>query len=452
MEVLTTREIAMAVGGTVNEEKQINNVCIDSRKVQMGCLFIAIKGENFDGHDFINLAVQNGAHAVMSHKNIECDVPVIMVEDTSKALLNLAGYYRSRFDIPVVALTGSVGKTTTKEMISEVMCVKYKTLKTQGNLNNEIGLPMTLFGLDRSYSAAVIEMGMNHSGEISRLAKATRPTVGVITNVGVSHIENLGSRENILKAKLEMLDGIQWGSKIILNGDNDLLSKVENNSYNIQFFGIENPNNTVSATDIKMLDESTRFTVLYSGEKQSVNLPALGIHNVYNALAAILVGLEHDISLADCAKALENYTPSGMRQRIKKVGNITFIEDCYNSSPDSVKASLCTLKDMGEGRKIAVLGDMLELGEFSSQAHYESGLQVAKNGVDMLFTFGEMSKQSVKSAKENGVNLAYSFDDKAMLAKELADTIKDGDTVLFKASRGMLLEEIIEAIYDNFKA
>ncbi len=452
MEVLTTREIAMAVGGTVNEEKQVNNVCIDSRKVQMGCLFIAIKGENFDGHDFINLAVQNGAHAVMSHKNIECDVPVIMVGDTSKALLNLAGYYRSRFDIPVVALTGSVGKTTTKEMISEVMCVKYKTLKTQGNLNNEIGLPMTLFGLDRSYSAAVIEMGMNHSGEISRLAKATRPTVGVITNVGVSHIENLGSRENILKAKLEMLDGIQWGSKIILNGDNDLLSKVENNSYNIQFFGIENPNNTVSATDIKMLDESTRFTVLYSGEKQSVNLPALGIHNVYNALAAILVGLEHDISLADCAKALENYTPSGMRQRIKKVGNITFIEDCYNSSPDSVKASLCTLKDMGEGRKIAVLGDMLELGEFSSQAHYESGLQVAKNGVDMLFTFGEMSKQSVKSAKENGVNLAYSFDDKAMLAKELADTIKDGDTVLFKASRGMLLEEIIEAIYDNFKA
>jgi len=452
LEVLTTREIAMAVGGTVNEEKQINNVCIDSRKVQMGCLFIAIKGENFDGHDFINLAIQNGAHAVMSHKNIECDVPVIMVEDTSKALLDLAGYYRSRFDIPVVALTGSVGKTTTKEMISEVMCVKYKTLKTQGNLNNEIGLPMTLFGLDRSYGAAVIEMGMNHSGEISRLAKATRPTVGVITNVGVSHIENLGSRENILKAKLEMLDGIQWGSKVILNGDNDLLSQVEDDSYNIQFFGIENPKNTVSAVNIKMLDECTQFTVLYSGEKQSVNLPALGIHNVYNALAAILVGLEHDISLADCAKALENYIPSGMRQRIKKVGNITFIEDCYNSSPDSVKASLCTLKDMGEGRKIAVLGDMLELGEFSSHAHYESGLQVAKNGIDMLFTFGEMSKQSVKSAKENGVNLAYSFNDKSALVKELVDTMKDGDTVLFKASRGMLLEEVIEVIYDTLKA
>lgn len=452
MEVLTTREIAMAVGGTVDAEKQINDVCIDSRKVQMGCLFVAIKGENFDGHDFINLAIKNGAHAVMSHKKIKCDVPVIMVEDTSKALLDLSGYYRSRFDIPVVALTGSVGKTTTKEMISEVMSVKYKTLKTQGNLNNEIGLPMTLFGLDRSFEAAVIEMGMNHSGEISRLSKATRPTIGVITNIGVSHIENLGSRENILKAKLEMLDGIQWGSKIILNGDNDLLSKVEDSSYNIQMFGIENKNNTVSATDIKMLDECTKFTVLYSGEKQSVTLPALGLHNVYNALAAILVGLEYEISLKDCAKALENYKPSGMRQRIKKIGDITFIEDCYNSSPDSVKASLCTLKDMGKGRKIAVLGDMLELGEISNQAHCESGLQVAKNKIDMLFTFGEMSKYTVETARQNGVDTAYSFDDKEKLAQKLKDTITSGDTVLFKASRGMLLEEVIEAVYENFEA
>ncbi len=452
MEVLTAREIAMAVGGSVNGDTQINSICIDSRKVQMGCLFIAIKGDNFDGHDFINSAIENGAHAILSHKDTECDVPVIRVDDTSKALLALSGYYRSRFNIPVVALTGSVGKTTTKEMISEVMSTKFKTLKTQGNLNNEIGLPMTLFGLDRSYQSAVIEMGMNHSKEISRLAKATRPTMGVITNIGVSHIENLGLRENILKAKLEMLDGLKWGSKLILNGDNDLLSQVKNDFYDIIFFGIKNEKCSVSAFDIKTLDECTEFTVLYSGETQKVILPTIGVHNVYNALAAITVGIEHNISLNDCAKALEDYKPSGMRQRVKKVANITFIEDCYNSSPDSVKASLRTLKEMGEGRKIAVLGDMLELGEISSRAHYESGIRAVQNEIDILLTFGEMSKETIKAAKENGINFAYSFEDKQELTKKLEGLLKDGDTVLFKASRGMLLEEVIEALYENLRA
>jgi len=452
LEVLTAREIAMAVGGSVDGESQINAVCIDSRKVERGCLFIAIKGENFDGHEFIESAVKNGAHAIMSHNDIECEVPVIKVDDTSKALLELGGYYRSRFDIPVVSLTGSVGKTTTKEMIFEVLSTKYKTLKTQGNLNNEIGLPMTLFGLDRSYEAAVIEMGMNHSGEISRLAKATRPTMGVISNIGVSHIENLGSRMNILKAKLEMLNGLKWGSTLILNGDNDLLSMVKNDSYKIIFFGIENEQCEVRAFDIKQLDERTQFTVLYNGETKQVMLPTLGVHNVYNALSAIAVGVQHEISLDDCAKAIENYTPSGMRQRVKKVANITFVEDCYNSSPDSVKASICTLRDMGIGRKIAVLGDMLELGSISQQAHYESGVQVAQNKIDILFTFGDMSKHSVQAAQENRIDFAQSFDDKKELIKKLEDTLKDGDTVLFKASRGMALEEVIEALYEKLKA
>ncbi|NCC87362.1 MAG: UDP-N-acetylmuramoyl-tripeptide--D-alanyl-D-alanine ligase [Clostridia bacterium] len=451
MEVLTAREIAMAVGGSVDGESQINAVCIDSRKVERGCLFVAIKGDNFDGHDFIELAVKNGAHAIMSHNDIECEVPVIKVDDTSKALLALGGYYRSRFDIPLVSLTGSVGKTTTKEMVFEVLCAKYKTLKTQGNLNNEIGLPMTLFGLDRSYEAAVIEMGMNHSGEISRLSKATRPTMGVITNIGVSHIENLGSRENILNAKLEMLGGLKWGSTLILNGDNDLLSQVQDDSYNIIFFGIENEQCAVRAFDIKQVDGCMQFTVLYKGETKQFVIPTLGIHNVYNALSAIAVGVQYEISLDDCTKALENYTPSGMRQRVKKVANITFVEDCYNSSPDSVKAAICTLRDMGKGRKIAVLGDMLELGSISAQAHYDSGVQVAQNKIDMLFTFGKKSNNSVKAAQKNGIAFAQGFDNKNELIKKLEDTLKDGDTVLFKASRGMELEEVIEALYINLK-
>ncbi|MEG1819315.1 MAG: UDP-N-acetylmuramoyl-tripeptide--D-alanyl-D-alanine ligase [Oscillospiraceae bacterium] len=452
MEVLTAREIAMAVGGTVDGDAQINSVCIDSRKVQKGCLFIAIKGENFDGHDFIKSAVTDGANVVLSHKDISCDVPVIKVNDTAKALLALSGYYRSLFDIPVVSLTGSVGKTTTKEMISEVMSTKYKTLKTQGNLNNEIGLPMTLFGLDRSYQAAIIEMGMNHSGEISHLARATRPTMGVITNIGVSHIENLGSRENILKAKLEMLEGLKWGSTLVLNGDNDLLSKVRDEDYNIVFFGIENESCQIRAKDIEQLEESTRFTVIYEDQSENVEIPTLGIHNVYNALCAITVGVLHDISLGDTSKALKKYTPSGMRQRIKKQGGITFIEDCYNASPDSVKASLSTLHDMGSGRKIAVLGDMFELGSISNQAHYDSGLEAAKNEVDILFAFGEMSKNTVKAAKKNGIKKAQGFTDKSKMIKVLEETLKENDTVLFKASRGMALEEVIEAIYDKIKA
>ena len=451
MEVMTAREIALAVGGSSDGESQINSVCIDSRKVERGCLFVAIKGENFDGHDFIESAVKDGANAIISHKDIECEVPVIKVEDTSKALLALASYYRSRFDIPVIALTGSVGKTTTKEMISEVLSTKYKTLKTQGNLNNEIGLPMTLFGLDRSFSAAVIEMGMNHSGEISRLAKATRPTMGVITNIGVSHIENLGSRDNILEAKLEMLDGLKWGSTLILNGDNDLLSQVKNETYNIIFFGIDSDKCKVRASNIEQLDNSTKFTVIYDGQETEVEIPTLGIHNVYNALSAITVGIMHEIDLNVIAKALKNYTPAGMRQRVKRVAGITFVEDCYNSSPDSVKAALSTLHDMGNGRKIAVLGDMLELGEISQQAHSESGIQAAKNDIDILYTFGEMSKNSVESAKENGIETAKSFDNKKELAKALLELLKRDDTILFKASRGMALEEVIEELYKNIK-
>ncbi len=449
MEVLTAREIALAVGGLVDGDSQINSVCIDSRKVERGCLFVAIKGENFDGHNFIESAVKQGANAIVSHKEIECEVPVIKVEDTSKALLALAAYYRSKFEIPVVSLTGSVGKTTSKEMISEVLSVKYKTLKTLGNLNNEIGLPMTLFGLDRSYQAAVIEMGMNHSGEISRLAKATRPTMGVVTNIGVSHIENLGSRENILKAKLEMLDGLKWGSTLILNGDNDLLSKVENNSYKIIFFGIENKECQVRAENIKQLDETTTFTVSYNGQSCEFEIPTLGIHNVYNALSAISVGVLHDISLENISKALKNYTPAGMRQRVKKVSGITFVEDCYNSSPDSVKAALSTLHDMGNGRKIAVLGDMLELGNISEKAHYESGMQAVKNNIDIVYTYGEMSKKTVDAASENGLESAKGFDDKEELAKALIETIKPGDTVLFKASRGMALEDVINSLYEH---
>lgn len=451
MEVLTTQEIANAVNGMADRDVQIDSIFIDSRSVQKGSLFVAIKGENFDGHNFIKMAVENGAYAVMAHEDIECEVPVIKVDDTSKAFLDLAGYYRSNFDIPIISLTGSVGKTTTKEMIYEVMASKFKTLKTQGNLNNEIGLPKTLFNLDRSIEAAVIEMGMNHAGEIERLSKATKPTIGVLTNVGVSHIENLGSRENILKAKLEMIKGMKTGSTLIINGDNDLLSQVKIYDYKIIKFGIDNESCNVRATDIQQLNCETKFNVLYQDEKYEIVLPTMGVHNVYNALSAIAVGIQFNIDIKDSAMALKNYVPSGMRQRIKKVSSITFVEDCYNSSPDSVEASLRTLKDMAKGRKIAVLGDMLELGSISKKAHEHSGIEANENEIDILLTYGDMSKFTHDIAKEQGVNYCEWFDDKTKLANSLKSIIQPNDTVLFKASRGMALEEVIEDIYKSLE-
>lgn len=451
MEVLTAKEIAKALNTTVDMNADIKSIIIDSRIAKKGSLYVAIKGERFDGHDFIDMAVENGASAVVSHKDVECSVPLIKVDDTSKAFLELAGYYRDKFNIPIVSLTGSVGKTTTKEMIYEVMSTKFKTLKTQGNLNNEIGLPKTIYNLDNSYEAAVIEMGMNHKGEIHRLAKATKPTFAVITNIGVSHIENLGSRENILKAKLEILDGMKKGSTLIVNGDNDLLSNLKLENFNVIKFGIEN-NCEIKAININQLDNETEFDVEYNNKKCSVRIPTVGIHNVYNALSAIAVGIQLDISVEDCAKALQNYVPAGMRQRVKNVGKVTVIEDCYNASPDSVKASLKALDDLANGkRKIAVLGDMLELGDYSKTAHEMSGHEAVKNGVDILLTYGELSKHTYNIAKENGIKECKSFLEKDKLISYLIDIVQDDDTILFKASRGMALEEIINALYKSVK-
>lgn len=451
MEVLTAKEIAKALNTTVDTNADIKSIIIDSRIAKKGSLYVAIKGERFDGHDFIDMAVDNGASAVVSHKDVECSVPLIKVDDTSKAFLELAGYYRDKFNIPIVSLTGSVGKTTTKEMIYEVMSTKFKTLKTQGNLNNEIGLPKTVYNLDNSYEAAVIEMGMNHKGEIHRLAKATKPTFAVITNIGVSHIENLGSRENILKAKLEILDGMKKGSTLIVNGDNDLLSNLKLENFNVIKFGIEN-DCEIKAININQLDNETEFDVEYNKKKCSVKIPTVGIHNVYNALSAIAVGIQFDISVEDCAKALQNYVPAGMRQRVKNVGKITVIEDCYNASPDSVRASLKALDELANGRrKIAVLGDMLELGNYSKTAHEMSGHEAVKNGVDILLTYGELSKHTYNIAKENGIKECKSFIDKDKLISYLIDIVQDDDTILFKASRGMALEEVINALYKSVK-
>jgi UDP-N-acetylmuramoyl-tripeptide--D-alanyl-D-alanine ligase len=449
MELLTLSEVATAVNGELFGSADINAVCIDTRKITKGCLFICIKGERFDAHDFADEALEKGASAVMIDEDITPNGPYVKVENTAKALLQLGGYYRSKFNIPVVALTGSVGKTTTKEFTYLVVSAKYNAIKTQGNLNNEIGLPQMLFQIDNTVESAVIEMGMNHFGEISRLVNATKPTIGLITNIGVSHIENLGSRDGILKAKLELIEGLKKGAPLILNGDDDKLSTVKDDEHKIYFYGINNGD--FKADNIVETENSTSFVINYFGKSQSVTIPTIGIHNVYNALSAFAVGYFLDVDPQLSADALAQYVPAGMRQKVVKVGKITSIEDCYNASPDSMRAALRTLHDTNGNKKIAVLGDMLELGDYSKEAHLSVGKMVGENKIDFLLAYGTNAKYYVSAAKENGCDNAFLFDNKEELSNKLLEIANDDDVVIFKGSRGMKLEDVINTVYKRWE-
>lgn len=449
MEKLKLSEIAPYLGATYNKDAEFDSVCIDTRKITKGCLFICIKGERFDAHQFADEALSLGAAAVMIHSDIEPNGAYIKVDDTAKAMLSLSGYYRSKFDIPVIGLTGSVGKTTTKEFTHLVVSAKYNAIKTLGNLNNEIGVPQMLFQIDNSTEAAVIEMGMNHFGEISRLVNEVKPTIGLITNIGVSHIENLGSREGILKAKLELCEGLAEGAPLILNGDNDMLQTVKDEHHKVVFYGIEN--GEFKAENIVETDNSTSFDVAYYGKKQHITIPTIGIHNVYNALAAFVVGYFLNVEPQAAADALGTYVPAGMRQKVVDVDGITSIEDCYNASPDSMRAALKTLSNIKGNKKIAVLGDMLELGDYAKTAHTEVGKAVAENKIDYLLAYGNDAKFYVDGAKQDGVKNAFLFDDKEKLSEMLLNIATKGDAILFKGSRGMKLEDVINTVYKGWR-
>lgn len=453
MRTFTTEEIARATGGVASGHAEVTGVVIDNREAGPGSLFIAIKGERLDGHTFIDSAIEAGATAVLCHKDVECAVPTVRVQDTTKAFLDLARSYRLEYDIPVVALTGSVGKTTTKEMIWCVLNAKFHAHKTYKNWNNEIGLPKVLLRLEPEHTALVVELGMNHKGEISTLSKTALPDLGVITNVGVSHIENLGSREGILAAKLELLDGMKPGSPILLNKDNDMLSTVDLPDYKVVWFAVRDENAEVRAEDIEYLDDTTRFTVVTPEGSCPVELPTTGEHNVYDALAAIAVGRELQIPLADAAAALKNYRPAGMRENIVEKGGVTVIEDCYNASPDSMKAmaETLTLKGAPGRRKIAVIGDMLELGDYAEEAHALAGQYMAEAGIDLLITYGPLSRFAAESARAHGLLRVFDFRDKNDLTRQLTGMLKPGDVVAVKGSRGMQMEEIIQSIYDNLE-
>ena len=452
MKAFTLQEAAAALGlPQMQAQATLADVCTDTRKIQPGSLFVCLRGERFDGHSFASQAAQLGAAALLVDHPVDADVPQLVVTDTGKALLQLAGWYRRRFQLPVVGLTGSVGKTTTKEFIALVLGAKYNTLKTQGNLNNEIGVPQMLFRLEDSHTAAVIEMGMNHFGEISRLTRAVAPTVGLITNIGVSHIENLGSRAGILQAKLEILEGMAPDAPLIVNMDNDMLRTVKLGDRPLLTFAIDDQSADFTATDIAEQGSTTTFTVHHSAFTQPVTIPTVGIHNVYNALAAMAVGYVTGVDPAAAAAALANYVPAGMRQNLVQVGGVQVIEDCYNASPDSMRAALQTLGKLPVRRRYAVLGAMLELGDYAKEAHTQVGKMAAENGIDGVLAYGADAAYIVDAAKQAGLENARWFDTKEALAQSLAQQVQPGDGVLFKGSRGMHLEDVMHTVYERWE-
>ena len=450
MEPISLELLARAAGDPSPRRGEITQICTDSRQITPGCLFVALQGERFDGHDFVPAALEQGAAAAVVHHPVDAPAGrLIQVDDTQRALLRMAACYRDRFpDLRVAAVTGSVGKTTTKEMVACVLSSRWKTLKTQGNMNNEIGMPKTLLQLDRSYEAAVIEMGMTGFGEIRDLTLAARPCLGIITTIGVSHLERLGSRENILKAKLELREGMADGAPLLLNGDNDLLSQVKDDRLGVVFFGLENPACAIRCTAFAEEGDSTRMAIAWEGREYPVLLPALGRHNVTNALAAFGAGVLLGLDPAACAHALSQYRPAGMRQHLTQRDGVLVMEDCYNASPDSMKAALETLGDYPcQGQRIAVLSDMLELGAVEQEGHLAAGALAAQKA-DWLLCWGPLARLYLEGARQAGMgDHARWFPTREELARAVAEIARPGDLCWFKASRGMALEEVIGQVW-----
>ncbi|MDP4179780.1 MAG: UDP-N-acetylmuramoyl-tripeptide--D-alanyl-D-alanine ligase [Bacillota bacterium] len=461
MQILDLKEIIKATDGKLVCGKSdiiIKDICIDSRKVKNGDLFIPIVGEKFNGHDFIAKAFEEGALAALTSEDIEDaegsnDKTIISVKDTTKALGDIARYYRSKFDIPLVGITGSVGKTSTKDMVASVLEQRYNVLKTSGNFNNHIGLPLTVTSLNSDHEAAILEMGMSGLGEISYLSKIAKPKIAIITNIGMAHIEKLGSKQNILKAKMEIMEGLPQDGVVVLNGDDSLLLGLKGFlKYKTVYYGTEEGLD-YQAYNVKTMGETgVCFEIAIGNADYKINIPTPGAHNVYNALAAIAVGSELGMSMEEIIKGITTYSSGKMRLNIISRKGYKVINDAYNASPQSMEAAIDVLKDIGgKGRTIAVLGDMLEMGDWAYQAHVDVGKYVASKGINYLMTVGENGKNIANGALESGLpsETVFSFKDNKEINKFLSGFVKDGDLILVKGSRGMKMEEIAEELTRN---
>ena len=452
MKNLTLRNITRACQGTYHGDeslldREVAGVTIDSRKVEKDFLFVAINGERFNAHQFIPDTIEKGALCVVSHEDLgDTDYPYILVEATGQALLDIAKLYRDSFDVKVVGITGSVGKTSTKEMIASVLAQKYNVHKTQGNFNNECGLPLTIFEMNEEHQVSVLEMGINHFGEMRKLSTVASPDICVITNIGVAHLEFLKTREGIMQEKTQMFQDMKPGGSVVLNGDDPLLSTIGPvKGSDPIFYGLDQDKNAVYATDVEPLGlKGTSCTIHLPEGSFSCVVPIPGIHMVSNALAGSAVGSKLGLTTEEIKRGIESLPSIPGRNHIIQTDRLILLDDCYNANPVSMKASLDVL-NMGIGRKVAVLGDMGELGPDYAALHRSVGEYAAEIGIDLVCAIGPMSKEIAEGAASDGRKALW-FETKADFLAQTKDILKDGDNVLIKASHGMEFPEIVEAL------
>jgi len=436
------------VGGAKALGRRKVNLCLDSREAGPGSVFWPLVGERFDAHQFISQVMENGALMSVINENQVQTVPVkvyVPVQNTSEALLKLAKGYQRRFKVKKIAITGSNGKTTTKDMIYNVLSAKYNTMATEGNLNNQVGVPMTLFRLKQSHEACIVEMGTNAIGEIKPLSMATEPHIAVITNVGYSHLEGLGTVENVYKEKASISQGLMHGGTLVVNADDPHLVKLRSTTrYKVVTFGIHR--GQFKPQDLTW-DENA--CACFRIGRTEFHLPVPGIHNLYNALAAIAVGTLMLVPKTAIAAGLGKFRASRMRMEIHQCKGFQLVADCYNANPSSMRMALETIGSVKtNGRRIAILGDMLELGAQAEALHEDIGKRVPQMNFDLLCTFGELSKSIREGALKAGMNAsnALHFDKRSDIIDFVQNTIQSGDVVLVKGSRGMKLEEIVEGL------
>ena len=444
----------LAPEGFDTGDAEVSLVTTDSREVCPGCIFVAFPGERFDGHDFAAKALEAGAFCVVLNHPVE-GVPAekaVLCADSYHAMMVMGANYRSQFHPRVVGVTGSVGKTTTKQMCYAAIEGFGNTIKTEGNQNNELGLPRTMFRIGNETEYAVVEMGMSHLGEIERLSRCARPDVGIITCIGVSHIGNLGSQENICKAKLEICNGLPEGAPLVLNYDDPFLRKAVLPAHvRPVWFSLSDENADVCALSIRQETDGMSF-VLEDQEHGTfvVNIPAMGRHNVANALAAYCAATRLGLNARRVIAGLADFEQTGMRQKVVHARGVDVIEDCYNANPDSMKAALAMFKEFPCKRRFALLGDMLELGDLSREAHEELGRLAAESDLYCLVTYGEQAKRTAVVAAAKGQKTLHANNYREA-ADALLNRIQPGDALLVKASRGMALEKALEIFYAEQK-
>ncbi|EOT2967239.1 UDP-N-acetylmuramoyl-tripeptide--D-alanyl-D-alanine ligase [Clostridium perfringens] len=450
---LNLQEIVKATKGVLLKEadvKEIKAVSTDTRKIEEGTMFIALKGENFNGNNYVLEAFNKGAKIAIVDE-VKCDlnelkedVALIKVQNTGRALMDLAKFYREKLGLKVVGITGSAGKTSTKDLVAAVLSDKYKVFKTKGNFNNEIGLPLMILELDSTYDVAILEMGMRGLGQIKELAEIASPDLGIITNIGISHIEILKTRENILKAKMEIATFFDKNNTLVVCGNDDFLGSLPSAEYKIVKTGV-GENFKIGAKNIALEELSSKFTV-YDGEKEeefSLDMP--GEHNISNLMLGIAIAKELGVSFEEMKRGLNNIEATSMRLELIKKDGFSILNDCYNSIPVAVKSAIDVMKNIEGKRRIAVLGTMRELGHKSEEAHEEIGKYAKENGIEKVLCFGDFS-ENIKEGYGEGCTV---YENKEELIKDLLNIICDGDIILVKASRSLKFEEITKALLEK---